>query len=261
MTQLRTGLRWGLGLLVVVGLLGMPDGTWGQTLSDVLSQGEMQVVASSPTPRTFGTAGSTAHVIGATEFETFGPGAWNYAGLLAKWSAVSALFAAVRLPAGAVVNAVELEGCDTNTGAQALFSMSRRPSPNGPAANVTPTGSTGFTGAPGCGFFTVTPLPAVSPLVIDNENNTYHVEVSATTSTTTLIAVRVYYTLQVSPAPSVATFSDVPTSHPFFRFVEALARSGITSGCGGGNYCPDAPLTRGQMAVFLSLGLGLHFAP
>ena len=31
--------------------------------------------------------------------------------------------------------------------------------------------------------------------------------------------------------------------------------------CGGGNFCPDAPLTSGQMAVFLSLGLGLHFAP
>jgi beta-N-acetylhexosaminidase len=59
----------------------------------------------------------------------------------------------------------------------------------------------------------------------------------------------------------VATFSDVPTGHPFFRFIEALARSGITSGCGGGNFCPDAPLTRGQIAVFLSLGLGLHFAP
>jgi beta-N-acetylhexosaminidase len=59
----------------------------------------------------------------------------------------------------------------------------------------------------------------------------------------------------------VATFSDVPTSHPFFQFVEALSRSAITSGCGGGNFCPDAPLTRGQMAVFLSLGLGLHFAP
>lgn len=44
---------------------------------------------------------------------------------------------------------------------------------------------------------------------------------------------RVYYTLQVSPAPAVATFSDVPTSHPFFRFIEALVASGITAGCGG----------------------------
>jgi hypothetical protein len=65
----------------------------------------------------------------------------------------------------------------------------------------------------------------------------------------------------VSSAPAAATFSDVPSSHPFFRFIEALAASGITSGCGGGNFCPDALLTRGRMAVFLSLGLGLHFAP
>jgi len=30
MTQLRTGLRWGLGLLVAVGLLGMAGGARGQ---------------------------------------------------------------------------------------------------------------------------------------------------------------------------------------------------------------------------------------
>jgi hypothetical protein len=64
---------------------------------------------------------------------------------------------------------------------------------------------------------------------------------------------------QVSPPPGVATFNDVPTGSPLFPFVEALVDSGITSGCGGGSYCPNSPLTRGQMAVFLSQGLGLHF--
>ena len=64
---------------------------------------------------------------------------------------------------------------------------------------------------------------------------------------------------QVSPAPAAATFGDVPTSHPFFQFIEALVKSGITAGCGSGNYCPDEPLTRGQMAVFLSKGLGLQW--
>jgi S-layer homology domain len=68
-----------------------------------------------------------------------------------------------------------------------------------------------------------------------------------------------WYRLQVGPAPGTATFNDVPTSHPFFQFVEALAAAGITGGCGGGNYCPDNPVTRGQMAVFLSKALGLHF--
>ncbi|MFZ5787924.1 MAG: S-layer homology domain-containing protein, partial [Acidobacteriota bacterium] len=71
--------------------------------------------------------------------------------------------------------------------------------------------------------------------------------------------VRLTYRLQVSTAPGVATFADVPTSHMFFQYVEALVASGITAGCGGGNYCPDSPVTRGQMAVFLSKALGLHW--
>jgi hypothetical protein len=63
----------------------------------------------------------------------------------------------------------------------------------------------------------------------------------------------------VSPAPQTATFGDVPVDHQFFRFVEALAAAGITGGCGNGNFCPNNPVTRGQMAAFLSIALGLHF--
>jgi hypothetical protein len=72
-------------------------------------------------------------------------------------------------------------------------------------------------------------------------------------------AVDLWWMRQVSPAPSVATFSDVPTNHPQFQFIEALEASGITVGCGGGDYCPDSPLTRGQMAVFLAKALGLYW--
>jgi hypothetical protein len=63
----------------------------------------------------------------------------------------------------------------------------------------------------------------------------------------------------VSAPPATATFTDVPTTHPFFRFVEALVRAGVTGGCGAGTFCPDAPLTRGQMATFLAVALGMHF--
>lgn len=65
--------------------------------------------------------------------------------------------------------------------------------------------------------------------------------------------------LQVSPAPATATFNDVPTGYWAFRYIEALYSSGITAGCGGGNFCPDAPITRAEMAVFLSAALGLHW--
>ncbi len=71
--------------------------------------------------------------------------------------------------------------------------------------------------------------------------------------------VRVIWHRQVSPAPATATFNDVPASDPGFQYIEALVASGVTAGCGGGNYCPDANLTRRQMAVFLAKALGLHW--
>jgi hypothetical protein len=46
-------------------------------------------------------------------------------------------------------------------------------------------------------------------------------------------------------------FDDVPMGYWAAAWIEALASEGITAGCGGGNYCPDAPVSRAQMAVFL----------
>ena len=53
------------------------------------------------------------------------------------------------------------------------------------------------------------------------------------------------------PACTVATFADVPCTSPFAPWVYELARRGITSGCDVDLYCPAAPVTREQMAVFL----------
>jgi len=46
-------------------------------------------------------------------------------------------------------------------------------------------------------------------------------------------------------------FGDVPTTHWAAAWIKQLAAEGITGGCGGGNYCPESPVTRAQMAVFL----------
>jgi len=54
------------------------------------------------------------------------------------------------------------------------------------------------------------------------------------------------------PAVGASTgFSDVPVGYWAAAWITQLALEGITSGCGGGNYCPEAPVTRAQMAVFL----------
>jgi hypothetical protein len=100
-----------------------------------------------------------------------------------------------------------------------------------------------------------------SPETVDNDIYRYWIAGGNETvdGSTTVAAVHIVYSLQVSPAPGAATFNDVPTSDPAFQFVEALYSSEITAGCGSGNYCPDAPLTRRQMAVFLAKALGLHW--
>ncbi len=57
-------------------------------------------------------------------------------------------------------------------------------------------------------------------------------------------------------------FTDAQPDYWAFTYIEALARAGISSGCGGGNYCPQDPVSRAQMAVFLERGMnGGAFVP
>jgi S-layer homology domain len=66
-----------------------------------------------------------------------------------------------------------------------------------------------------------------------------------------------------SPNPSPnGMFTDIPPAHPFKPFIEELYNDGVTSGCSTSplTYCPDSPVTRGQMAVFIERALG-NFSP
>ena len=61
-----------------------------------------------------------------------------------------------------------------------------------------------------------------------------------------------------SPAPCPpSSFNDVPSSSSFCPWIKEIANRGITAGCGGGNFCPDSLVLRGQMSVFLSTTFGL----
>jgi choice-of-anchor B domain-containing protein len=53
------------------------------------------------------------------------------------------------------------------------------------------------------------------------------------------------------PDATGTVFADVPQGSFAADWIEELASLGITGGCGGGNYCPDATVTRAQMAIFL----------
>ena len=54
-----------------------------------------------------------------------------------------------------------------------------------------------------------------------------------------------------TPPPAVGLFTDVPVDFWAAGWIEALASDGITAGCGDGKYCPNDPVTRAQMAVFM----------
>jgi IPT/TIG domain/S-layer homology domain len=60
------------------------------------------------------------------------------------------------------------------------------------------------------------------------------------------------------PPMCTGIFPDVPCPSQFANWIERLNVEGITGGCGGGNYCPGKPNTRGQMAVFLVKTFGLQ---
>ena len=190
----------------------------------------------------------------STVYETTGNG---YSQQLLRTATGSFVrFAApIQLPSGSIVKYLELDYCDTTGGSGWV---------QGALVEMTWIGSesdyVGFlaSNGDGCSFESRDD----GDLVVDNFYHRYYLLASVSSNPgdlTGLAGMIVGYQLQVSPAPGSATFNDVPTGHPYFQFIEALARSGITGGCGGGNFCPDNPVTRGQMAVFLAKALGLHF--
>ena len=168
--------------------------------------------------------------------------------------AIGRFWAGVPVPQGAIVHHIALQACDSTDGGQVSVGLYRMDDND---SLLLAQAGTGVGPTPGC---TSVVEALGTPETIDQSAHRYVLLVSTTTDALTAIgAVRVVYSPQVSPAPIQATFNDVPTGDPGFQYIEALFASGITAGCGSGNYCPDAPLTRRQMAVFFSKALGLYW--
>ena len=209
-------------------------------------------------PETYGTASEVAIEVSALEFTPFDSSTtFSYGSGRYITSVSGMLSAGVHLPAGASITRMEAQACNSNPGASGSLVLVELDSTGAaaPLATVTVGPSTN------CAISPVTLTPAHT---VNNANESYSLrwsQAGANDGTLRIQAARVYYKLQVSPPPGTATFTDVPTTHLFFQYVEALAAAGITSGCGGGNFCPDAAVTRGQMAVFLAKALGLHWTP
>ncbi len=252
----------GIPFVIALALLGSSAG-WAQTapppgdaaVGVVTFEAERSPVRGSE----WGTSSSVVTAVVSTECTPYLTG-WDapyLIGTILRYVAATNGFfvCGVHLPAGALIQSLELQGCDTSTTNQVQVILQRVTGSSGPV--TLGQLDTGVASASGCGWYS-TGVPAYTA---DNYYDTYFIQVNTTAGdvSTSFTSARVYYKLQVSPAPATATFADVPTSSTFFKYVEALYASGLIAGCGGGNYCPNNPVTRGQMAVYLAGALGMHW--
>lgn len=220
--------------------------------------------AATAVPRTYGVDSYTVTAVPAVAFvPDYSYRSWGTSGSLGRYGEINVdqhFYAAIDIPAGATIDWIKLDNVNDGTPGVITATLRLRFETGalttwGSVANTphdywlmdsnpTPIGLT-FQGNDGGGA-------AARVLLLD-------VEIAASPNLQFFGQVEVWWKRTVSPAPGYATFNDVPMSDPAFQFVEALAASGVSAGCGGGNFCPDLPVTRRQMAVFLSKALGLHW--
>jgi len=228
--------------------------------------------AKEPPPRTYGTKDRVMYRIAAAEFSPINSigdygddfdGSSNFH-RRATSGLGTTFFASPHLPAGAQVDYLELDYCDSDAG----LDFSSNPIDvylNAYDCNYLGSGcsqikslksSDGSAVNTGCGYVSDDTLS----YTIDNYTHEFMLSVLVYNDSglTSLAGVIVGYHLQVSP-PSGQTFADVPPNYLYYKAIEALAASGIAAGCGNGNYCPNQPVTRGEMAKFLANALGLRW--
>jgi hypothetical protein len=212
-------------------------------------------VAASRRPEAYGTTSQTVQVVGAYAFQARFPSIQVLpSDGIGRYSATF-MVATTALRAGAQLEKIEIAACDDSATDEVSLTVGSCETPGASCAGIETVG-TGQAETPGCGFYSKVLAP---PFPYDGGFPIGLTVSTGSDGTTVFSFAKLYYRLRVSPAPAVATFGDVPTDFLYFRAIEALAASGITSGCGGGNFCPDQPVTRGEVAKFLANALGLHW--
>ena len=220
-------------------------------------------------PEYYGVGDVNFHYVSAEEFVSADPqvclwtrGSNNF--WFNDGASDQSVVATVRLPTGALVTQVTFIYQDTAVGIDPLFYFDQywvNPLAEGGTSitHAFPTGEPGVTTV----VADVDPDYTIAYFNVGTLS-TRSFSLRAVMPTNSGVRLRggiVHWYRQISPEPAVATFADVPVGAFGFRHIEALVASGITAGCGGGDFCPDANLTRAQMAVFLANALGLHWEP
>ena len=229
-------------------------------------------------PKTYGTTRVTYVSVPPNAFQPHSTGqtyASDNFGLGPRWatSAQGDLVAPLSLPVGAKIISLELNYFDGTATAAVVGTLVDctflgQDCVSHPASGVGPPDClipgflcSGGASAPGLSTVTVDLEP--DDVTVNNFTRQYSVlaNASETDGSTKIAGMIVGYVLQVSPAPDTPTFNDVPESDFGYQYIEALQLSGITGGCQASPplFCPDNPVTRRQMAIFLAKALGLQW--
>ena len=164
------------------------------------------------------------------------------------------LFTGVEVPSGAVIDFVGMQTCGSDPGLTAtLFSVDRYSGTTSGIVSVPSSGGSCHT------EYNAAPL---GWQLVANAHNALVLDVyqpDGMNNPPSFYWVEIWWKRAVSPPPATPTFGDVAIGDFGYQYIEALSASGVTGGCGNGDYCPDRNVTRREMAIFLSKALGLHW--
>ena len=207
-------------------------------------------------PHDFGTSGDSVSTFHFSSFRPLNTSFTFDTNLDAIWptssGSVTIFDANLQVPEGAIIDFVVMDFCKTDTSIPGIVF--------GGGDNNSDYVDVDVPGVSGC--FSVS-SPLIGHAVTMNEGHRLELFINWETApldgSTKLAGGEVWWHRTVSTGPVTPDFLDVPASDPRYNYIEAIFQAGVTVGCGGGNYCPDTPVTRGQMAVFLAKTLGLYW--
>lgn len=238
----------------------------------VLAQHPPALAATTPKrPDEFGTQAYTVTVIQAGSFTSDTTYHTDYGSLFRNFYPVESaghFFAGVDIPAGAVIDFIGIETSDDGhyPGYNFQVNLYYVDQHSGTTSGIVSVTCHAFNG-----FGTTYNSSALGWQLVENAHNAlvldvYQVPFDGCPILQTCRThfgfgwVEIWWHRAVSPAPATPSFNDVPTTDFGYQYIEALKASGITGGCGDGTiFCPNANVTRRQMAIFLAKSLGLHW--
>lgn len=75
--------------------------------------------------------------------------------------------------------------------------------------------------------------------------------------TTVLASIAAFFIIAGTPPAQAQTFSDVPTSSPYYTAVESLVQSGVLEGYSDGTFRPSRPVNRAEALKMILLSAGI----